>query len=327
MSSRLSCKWVMVLAVLCLAAASIAPIEAKAQFPAKGKSIELIVPYAAGGSSDAGARMLAAGMEKVLGVPVLIVNKPGANGQLGWTLLSQSKPDGYTIGATNFPGVITSYLDKDRKAVYNRNSFQPLALHVFDPSLFAVAASSPYKTLKDLVAAAKERPGKITIVSGILNDAQFGIMQFEKMAGIKLAQVTFDQGTAPAVSALLGGKIEVFCGNAGDVLAQFKSGDVRILGIMDQKPSPFYPGVKTFEQQGYKLYNGSARGFSAPAGVPKEVIKVLNNAMKEAVATDDHQQKMEGMALSIQYKGSSDYTKFWLDYEKMVQELMPLVKQ
>ena len=114
-----------------------------ADFPQKGKSIQVLVGFAAGGSSDAGARILASGLEKELGTPVVVVNKPGASGQIAYTALSQAKPDGYTIVNTNFPSSIISYLDPARKATYSRKSFEVLALHVIDPVLFAVKKDTP----------------------------------------------------------------------------------------------------------------------------------------------------------------------------------------
>ena len=147
-----------------------------ASFPQKGKAIQLLVHFTAGGSSDVGARILASGLEKELGTSVVIVNKPGANSQIGMTALAQARPDGYTFGTTNFPVAVTTYLDLERKAVYSRNSFQPLALHVADPNLFAVKANSPYKTLNELVEAAKAKPKTITISSGVLNDDQIAIL-------------------------------------------------------------------------------------------------------------------------------------------------------
>ncbi len=125
------------------------------------------------------------------------------------------------------------------------------------------------KKVKDVVDAAKANPKKVTIsTTGIQNDEAFAILQFQKMTGAQFAMVHFAQGVASAMTAFLVGKIDVLCANVGDLLAQFKSGEVRILGIMDDETSPFYPGVKTFEQQGCKLYNSSSRGFAAPAGTP-----------------------------------------------------------
>ena len=299
-----------------------------ADFPQKGKAIQILVGFAAGGSSDAGARILASGMEKELGTSVVVVNKPGASSQIAYTTLTQAKPDGYTIGNTNFPSAVVSYLDPARKATYTRKDFDLLALHVIDPGLIAVKKDSPFKTVKDVVEAAKANPKKLRIsTTGIQSDEAFGILQFQKMTGAQFALVHFSQGIAPAMTAFLGGKIDVFCGNVGDLLSQFKSGEVRILGIMDDQQSPFYPGVKTFEEQGYKLYSSSSRGFAAPAGTPKEVVNTLSEAIKKAVATEDHKKRMADMGLTIRYMDSAGYTKYWGEYETMLKELLPLTKE
>jgi tripartite-type tricarboxylate transporter receptor subunit TctC len=299
-----------------------------ADFPQKGKAIQILVGFAAGGSSDAGARILASGMEKELGTSVVVVNKPGASSQIAYTTLTQAKPDGYTIGNTNFPSAVVSYLDPARKATYTRKDFDLLALHVIDPGLIAVKKDSPFKTVKDVVEAAKGNPKKLRIsTTGIQSDEAFGILQFQKMTGAQFALVHFSQGIAPAMTAFLGGKIDVFCGNVGDLLSQFKSGEVRILGIMDDQQSPFYPGVKTFEEQGYKLYSSSSRGFAAPAGTPKEVVNTLSEAIKKAVATEDHKKRMADMGLTIRYMDSAGYTKYWGEYETMLKELLPLTKE
>jgi tripartite-type tricarboxylate transporter receptor subunit TctC len=298
-----------------------------AEYPQKGKAIQLMVHWAAGGSSDAGARILASGLEKELGTSILVVNKPGAGGQIGYTALSQARPDGYTIGSTNFPSAVSSYLDTDRKAVYNRKSFQLLALHVVDPGLFAVKADSPFKSLKDVFDAAKAAPKKIRVTTtGIQADEHFATLQLEKMTGVQFARVHLT-GAAPSITAVLGGKIEIYCGNEGDLMAQVQSGAMRILGIMDKGASPFYPGVKTFEEQGYKIYFGSSRGFAAPSGTPKEIVDILSRAIKNVAATDDHKKKMAQMGLTLRYMDPEQYLKYWDEYEAMLKELMPLVKQ
>jgi tripartite-type tricarboxylate transporter receptor subunit TctC len=321
---------VAVLAVIAwLLTGAILPSPAGAAgFPQKGKSIQMLVGWAAGGSSDAGARILASGMEKELGTSVLVVNKPGAGGQIGYTALTQAKPDGYTIGTTNFPSAVVSYLDPTRKAAYSRKNFDLLALHVIDPGLFAVKASSPFKSLKEAIDAAKANPKKVTIsTTGIQSDEHFAILQLQKMTGAQFAMVHFSQGSAPAITAVLGAKIDVFCGNVGDLLAQVKSGEVRILGIMDDEETPFYPGVKTFEAQGYKLVSSSSRGFSAPGGTPKEIVDTLSGAIKKAVSTEDHKKRMKDMGLTLRYMDPAQYSKYWDEYAAMIKDLLPLTKE
>jgi tripartite-type tricarboxylate transporter receptor subunit TctC len=300
----------------------ISPASA-AEYPQKGKAIQLMVHWSAGGSSDTGARLMASGLEKELGTSVLVVNKPGAGGQIGYTALSQAKPDGYTIGSTNFPSAISSYLDPNRKATYNRQSFELLALHVVDPGIIAVKADSPFKTLQDVIDAAKAAPKKLRVnTTGIQTDEHFATLWLEQLTGAQLARVHL-KGSAPSVTAVLGGKIEIYCGNVGD--PQVRGSEFRVLGVMDYERSPFLPEVKTFEEQGYKIYFGSSRGFSAPAGTPKDIVNILSKAMGNVTKTEDHKQKMRNLGLTLRYMDPIGYNKYWNEFEAKLRELMPLI--
>jgi tripartite-type tricarboxylate transporter receptor subunit TctC len=298
-----------------------------ADFPEKGKSIMLITPYEAGGSPDVGARLMASGLEKELGVPVVVVNKPGASTQVGLTQLLQAKPDGYTFALMSFPTSLTPYLEPKRKAGYNRKSFQPLAMHVLDPCILAVKADSPYKNLKDLLAAAKANPKKITAAVGVLNDDHFSCLMVEKAAGIKFAHVTFAGGMAPALVQLIGGKIDVYFGNIGDMRTAVKNGQARILGVLDDERSPFFPEVKTFEEQGYKVYNSSSRAFVLPAGVPKDVLDTLSVAIKKVMDSDEHKKRMADMSLGLRFMDPARLANFWEKYEAEAIELMEIAKK
>lgn len=295
-------------------------------FPKKGKVITMVVGFAAGGSSDAGARILAGGMEKVLGTKVEVVNKAGASGQIGYTYLSRAKPDGYTIGLASLPGIMVSIMDPDRKAAYKKESFQPLALQVVDSGVIAVKADSPYKTVKDLVDAAKANPKKVTIsTSGMQTGDHFSVLQLQKLSGAQFAIVHFD-GASTAMTALLGKKIEAYSGNVGDILSQLKSGDIRVLGVMDKEESSFLPGVKTFTAQGYPLLGGSWRGYLAPAGTPKAVAKILSDSMRKALESEEVKASMAKLGLQIRYMDVDGYTGIWNEYASLVKDLIPLSK-
>ena len=310
------------------AEAKAAPTAApKVDFPVKGKAISIIVPYAAGGGTDLSARVLAEGLEKELGTPVQILNKAGAGGQVGLTELAQSKPDGYTIGSSVLPAVITTYLDADRKPAFGRKDLQLLALHVADASAVAVKADSPFKTVKDIVEAGKAKPGAVKWgTTGILGTTHLNIVQLQKVTGAKFAIVHFDGGN-PMKTALLGGHIDAHFGSAGESLPQFKSGEMRFLGIMDKQRSPFYPDVPTLEEQGYPLYAAGTRGYILPAGTPKEVVTILTNAMKKVMATPEHKKKMDELGLTIRYMDPDQYGAYWADYEEQVKPLMALAKE
>jgi tripartite-type tricarboxylate transporter receptor subunit TctC len=323
-------RWTAALAAaLTVVALGFAPAPARAEpYPQKGKSVQMLVGFAAGGTTDVGARLLASALEKELGTNVVVVNKPGASSQLAYTLLSQSKPDGYTIGNTNFPSSVVSYLDPARQAAYKRKDFQLIGLHVIDPTIFAVKPDSPFKTLKDLVEYAKANPRKVRITTtGIQSDETFAILQLEKLTGAKFALVHFAQGVAQALPAFLGNKVEVLCANVGDLLAQHKRGEVRILGVMDSQPSPFYADVKTFEAQGYKIYAASSRGFAAPGGTPKDIVDRLAAAMKKVADSPEHQQKMAELGLTLRYMDPAQYNQYWTEYEATLRELLPLTKE
>jgi tripartite-type tricarboxylate transporter receptor subunit TctC len=294
-----------------------------ADYPQSGKSIQLLVGSAAGSASDMGARAMAIGLEKELGVPVVTVNKPGANNQIALTLLAQSKPDGYTIGLIGFPVNIAGYLDPARKATYNRKSFETVAMHVKDVNIWAIKSTSPHKTLKDVFDAAKAKPNTITIAGGMMNEEQISTLLLQKMTGTQFVQVSFTQGQTAAMLALLGGKIDVHVGHQGETLGHAKSGDVRVLGILDDEESPLLPGVKTFEAQGYKIYSSASRGYIVPAGTSRKIVDTLSSAMKRVMATEEHNKRIMAMGAAVRYMDPDQFSKFWEESETQVKEVAP----
>jgi len=305
-----------------------AAVGLAADFPIKGKSISMIVGANAGGSTDVGARILAAIMEKdIPGSRIQVENKPGAGWQIGLTALARSKPDGYTIGFTVLPQTITIYLDLERKAVFSRKSFQPLGMQVVDPGVIAVKANSPYKTMQGLLDAAKANPSKIMAsATGILGDDHLAILQLEKLTGTKFATVQFD-GSAPSMTALLGGHTDVYFGNIGDTVPQFKAGEIRLLGVMDDEESKLIPGIKTMASMGIKLVSSSSRGLSAPAGTPKEIVDFFASAIKKALADSEHAKKMEEQGLTVRYMDPAKMETYWAELEEQVRPLMDIAKQ
>ena len=316
---------VAIVAILLVCAA----VATAADFPAKGKSITMILGTSAGGSTDVGARILAAALEKDLaatGTRIQVENKPGAGWQIGLTALARSKPDGYTIGFTILPQTITNYLDPERKAVFERKSFQPLGMQVVDPGVIAVKATSPYKTLKDVIDAAKANPNKLKAsATGILSDDHLAVLQLQKLTDTKFAIVQFD-GSAKAMTALLGGHTDVYFGNVGDTFPQAKAGEVRVLAVLDDDESKFLPGKTSFSQ-GIKLESSSSRGLSAPAGTPKEIVDFLAAAIKKAIADPEHTKKMDEQGLTVRYMEPTRMEKYWADMEEQIKPLMSIAKE
>ena len=298
------------------------PSAESAVFPEKGRTITFIVNQPAGGPSDLASRVLAAAMEKELGVPISVVNKPGATGQIGTTELVRSKPDGYTMGTTNLPSTLNNYLEPDRKAVFGRKDLQQVACQVVDPETLMVKADSPIKSVKDLVAAAKAKPGALKVgTSGQLGNNHLALMLFERAAGVKLAYVHFDGG-APAANALLGGHLDAADLTAGTPSAHWKTGAIRYLAIMEKEPAPLFPGVPTLESQGYKVYFASTRGISVRAGTPPEVVEILAGAVKRSMENDEVKKKMESLGLVQRYMGPAEFSRYWDELEAQTKPLL-----
>ncbi len=172
------------------------------------RAVQMIVAFPAGGSTDVGARILAALAEKDFGQPITVVNKVGAGGQIGFTEASRAKPDGYTLCFLNLPGINTIILDPERKAVFNVDSFIPVINQVLDPGLIWVKADSPYKTMADLIEAAKKNPGKISAcTTGILSDDHLAILMVQEVAKCEFRIVHFD--AAPSRSPACSGAMSI----------------------------------------------------------------------------------------------------------------------
>ncbi len=299
----------------------------KLDFPAKGKTITMIVPWAAGGVADTGSRILAAALEKELGIPIEVVTKPGAGTQTGLTELARSKPDGYTVGQISSPTFQTLYMDPERQAIFKANSFVPIAGHVDDPGALGVAAESPYKTLNDFLDAARAEPEKIKVANtGTGTLTHFEALQVQRTAGVKFSHVTFDGG-ATAVTALLGRHVDAYTGTLPDFIPHIKSERIRVLGVMSQARSSFAPDVKTFKEQGLDVILGTTRVWAAPAGTPEAIVSFLNSAFKKALEDPEVQKKTAETGQSLRYLSPSEITKLWADLETLVTELRPLVQE
>ena len=292
------------------------------------KPIELVVAFAPGGAVDTAARLVAPELEKELGTNVEVVNRPGAGGQIGYTELTSAKPDGYTIGATGSPSVVVSPLDPARGAKFSRESFQPLGMQVVDPAIIGVAPNSPYTSLTALIDAAKAEPGKITATTtGIQTGEHFAIAQIKQATGADLAPVHFSEGQSQAAAAFLGNHVPVYVGSASDVIDLVKQNKIRVLGVMDSQRSTFLPDVPTFQESGYDVVSTTARGYSAPAGMPEAVSDKLQAALKAAIENESVRSKMTDLGLETRYLDSQKYEELWTEQETTYKDLMPAVSK
>ena len=262
------------------------------------RPIEIVVGFAPGGGTDITARTLATYLEKELGGSVVIVNKSGASGAIGLSYVARAKPDGHTLGMTNMPGLLT--IPIEREAGYVPSDFTYLANLVRDPCAFSVSVNSPYKTLGDLVAAAKANPGKISVsTSGIGTDDHLQMVFFEKATGTKLNHVPFN-GAAPQRNAVFGGHTDVGGMNIGEAMP-YNGINLRILAQAAEVRSVLAPEVPTFKEQGVDVVLASERGLVGPKGLSKEVKEKLETALSKIAKNPEFVKQIRSQFTEIDY--------------------------
>jgi tripartite-type tricarboxylate transporter receptor subunit TctC len=267
-----------------LACAFALPLAASAQAPAwPAKPVTLVVGSAPGGSNDTFARAIGKKLSEALGQPVVVDNKPAGGGVLANAFVAKAAPDGYNL-------VVLSSTFTTGAAIRNNlqydaiKSFKPVAMLGKGPLLVTVANESPYKTIGELVAAAKANPGKLNYgTSGAGSINHFATELFTDAAGIRMTHVPY-KGMGPATTDLLGGQIQVLVASAPSILGQVKGGRVRALAVTSANRSPVAPDLPSLEQSGYK---GSATelwwGVLAPAGTPQPVVDRLNTEINKII--------------------------------------------
>jgi tripartite-type tricarboxylate transporter receptor subunit TctC len=302
--------------------------------PAAGQSfpsrpVNLIVMAPAGGATDVGARILTSIAEKILGQPIVILNKAGAGGQIGWTELARSKPDGYTIGFLVHPGMNTVVLDPDRQATFNLDSFVPVINHVLDPGVIWVRADSPFKTLRQLLEAAKEKPHTITAsTTGILSDDHLNILMAEEAMPGAFFRIVHLDGNAVQLKEGLSGNIVAAFDNVGGALKSIKAGQIRALAVTDPERSKFLPDVPTSIELGFpNLISSSARGIYAPKGTPPEAIKKIAEVLQKAMNDPEHVRRLEEQGLGIKVLTGDDHNKFYREIHEKARKYVEWAKK
>ena len=296
---------------------------AHAAFPEKGRPITIIVPFSAGGSVDVSARLLAPLLEKELGTPVQVQNKPGAGSQLGINTMARAKPDGYTLGYTLLPLTVTTYLNPQMKASFSRKDLQPLAMHTSDAQYVAVPSDSRFKSFKEIIEAARANPEKITTsATGNYSPEHLAILQLEKAIGAKFAIVFFDGGSAQT-AALLGGHVDFQLSTLGNFTSAYKAGKVRFLAVSAREDEPrSIAEIPTIASQGHPIYSYVSRGISVPAGTPAPVVERLTKAIHKAMDSPEHKKAVSDMNMTLMYMDPAKMGAFWDDVERQTKPLL-----
>ena len=289
-------------------------VGASAQdFP--NRPIQLMVAFPAGGSTDIAARIVAAIAEKELGQPIVVVNKGGAGGQVGWTEMVRQKPDGYYIGFINLPATNTVILDPERKAIFTEKDFTPIINQVLDPGVIWVRADSPYKTVQDLIDAAKKSPGTIrAATTGILSDDHLAILMTEEAAPGAKFRIVHLEGGAAQFKEIMAGNIDVAFDNVGSIVKRVQSGEVRALAVLDDVRSKFMPDVPTTKEIGYPtVISNSTRGIAGPKGMPAPLVAKLRDVLAKAMQDPEHVKKLEDQGIAIKIMIGDEYEKYFAE--------------
>lgn len=307
----------LVVAVVLMAIAGSAGLASAQKFPSG--PITLIVPWPAGGGSDIAMRMVAEAATKTLGVPVVVVNKPGAGGALGTRDIATSAPDGYTIGMEGMGILARQYSVPNATLI---KDVQPIVFFGSDPGALTVRADTGWKTVEDFVKAAKAEPGKIK--NG--NDDPGGssyitIAVFEKALGIKVNRVPY-KGYAPTVAALLAGEIQAATVPVPDALEHHKAGKVRIIGVSDTKRHFAVPDVPTFKEQGFDVIYGSWRTILGPKGIPEDRLKILEAKLLEAMNDRTFQDRARNAGFAVGPMGTLETMARWAKDDAMIYPIL-----
>ena len=317
---------------LALAAAILVPAiagVASAQDVYPSKPITLIVPFPPGGVADIVGRPFADALSRELKQPVVIENKPGAGGGIGMGAVAKAKPDGYTLLLALSSISILPEADKvlGRAPLYQLDQFTPIARLTADPTVLAVRADSPWKTLQDFVEDARKRPGAITYgSSGNYGTMHMPMEMFAHSANVKLLHVPFTGG-GPAVIGLLGGQVDALSTGPSTVLQHVKAGKVRVLASWGDHRLASLPDVRTLSESGFDAIFFQWSALFAPAGTPEPVVARLREAARIAATDARFVSTLATVETPVQYLDAPELRRFWdADAKKLAQAVQRVGK-
>jgi tripartite-type tricarboxylate transporter receptor subunit TctC len=272
---------------------SLAPMAAQAQAAFPTKTITIVVPFSAGGTTDILARVVGQYMSKDLGQTVVVDNRAGAGGNIGAQVVARAAPDGHTLlmGTVGTHAINQSLYKK--LAFDPIKDFTPLSRVALVPNLLVANPSQPFKNVKEMIAYAKANPGKVTFgSSGNGSSIHLSGELFKQMAGVDMQHVAY-RGSAPALTDLLGGQIAVMFDNMPSAIGHVKSGKLHAVAVTTPKRSPALPNVPTVAEAGVPGYEATSWfGLLAPAKTPAPVVARLNASILKALADPEVMKKM-----------------------------------
>src|SRR2546421_6993695 len=282
------------------------------------RPITMLIAYPPGGGTDLVGRALAPFIEKYLGggARIVVVNRSGAGGEVGFAALANSAPDGYTIGFVNTPPLLT--IPIERPAQFHWQRYEYIGNIIDDPCNFSVHAESNIRNLADLAAYAKANPGETTVgTTGIGSDDHIAMLKFERAAGVKMRHIPF-KGSAEVRAAIAGRQIVVAAINIGEALQYVKGGTpIRNLVQMSPARTNLAPDLATAREQGYDIEMSSLRGLVAPKGIPVELRERLVKAVAQSVADPEFQAQAAKLFAPLRYLAPAEYEALVRDADAM----------
>lgn len=284
-------------------------LHAQPTYPVR--PIRLVVPMAAGGNGDIIARLIGQDLGSMLGQPVLIDNKPGAGGNIGADQVAKATADGYTLvlGAVGTHAINASLYQRMPYDI--QRDFVPVTMMASVPNVLVVHPSLPVKTVKELIAYGKANPGKLSFASsGAGSSIHLSGEMFKSMAGVDMSHVPY-KGSAPALTDLIGGQVQLMFDNLPTSLPHIKSGKLRAIAVTSLTRSPSLPDVPTLAESGLPGFEaGSWFGILAPAGTPRNVVDLLNADIQKSLARGDMQKTLVERGFQPSVKGPEQFQQY-----------------
>lgn len=297
---------------------------AMAQSVYPNRPIKVVIGYTPGGAGDALARMMAQKYSEVFSQSVLVENKPGASATIAAAYVAKSPADGYTLLINTAPDTVLAPITMSAKIQYDvQRDFAPVGLIVTVPSVLVVPSDSPYRTIEDIVKAAKSRPGKLNYGSfGNGTSAHMAAELFKNVAGLDVVHVAF-KGSSPAMVELLAGRLDFIFDTFASAWPQIQAGKLRPLGVTSASRVPLAPNIPTMEEQGFKgCVWQSFIGVTAPAATPPAILKKLYDDTAKIVAMSDVQKRIIDMGMIPGKAIGSEYAAFIQAETKQTRELI-----
>ncbi|NML46174.1 tripartite tricarboxylate transporter substrate binding protein [Ramlibacter sp. G-1-2-2] len=303
-----------------LAACALASFAQEAPFPQRGP-IELTVLFPAGSSADITARLLADGIARQLSATVVVVNRPGAGGAVGYRHVAGQKPDGYTL-VWNSNSISTTY--HSGQLPFDYHAFDPVARVLVESPVLAVRGDARWKTLADFLADAKAHPNQLTVGnSGLGSHTHISSVALFKMAGVGVVDVPYP--AAQVMPSLLGGHIDAVMQLPAALATLVKSGQVRVLAALVERRDPALPDVPTAREQGVDVALDAWRGIAVPRGTPPQVVFALQMAIRRTVESPEFAAACERLGVHPAYLSATEFGELIAKEDVQLAGLMQVI--